>query len=823
MILCGRRCRPLFFVTSGNRQLVMNENLRIVSVSLMAPPYTTLHYRLPEWLPEEMWCAGLRVAVPLGARCTLRAGVIAACGCAPDTVPQGVELKAVLWPLEFVPLLGEEYLEMVRQLAVRQMVPPGQILGMLLPAGLRSAGVRLRVRAGGRPRTLRLRDIAKMADSERHVLASHWSAGRVEVLEPETDEAENDICHVTADPPWPVRPAARRQTEVLEYLWENGPVSRRRMLHDLGTGAQTPLLTLAERGLVHVGPLDAEQAEVCGCGIDSACHTEAFENQLFELTDAQQAALRACTDAVESDSAETRLLFGITGSGKTAVYLELARACLEKGLSVMLLAPEVALACKLYRDVQLRFPGLPAVLYHGYQSAHEREQQFLNLAAQAREGRPVLIAGTRSALFLPVASLGAVVLDEEHDASFKQDERLSYQAKEVAWFRVAQSKGALVLGSATPDVKTFHAVREGHMPGIVLSERVGGGTLPAVELVNIKDNAVKETILAPQTLTRIKETVTRGEQAVILLNRRGYAPLMYCLDCGSVARCPECEIGLTYHKGRERLVCHYCGHSVPFPSPCAKCRGVHYLPMGEGTEKLEETLSTMLPHGKKVLRLDRDSTRRPGRMEQILAAFAREESSILVGTQMLSKGHHFPSVTLAVVADGDIGLNMPDYRATERTFQLLVQAAGRAGRGERPGSVIIQTRDPAHYCWDYIRNCDYEGFFEKELEARRKRRYPPFVKLALIRLSYPMDWPQGQDRVNALASAVRASGRELGVSVLGPAPAPLPVLRGRRRFQCLLKASDWKTIRMLFHAARQGVPASSRLRLSLDLDPVNML
>ncbi|MFV0421793.1 replication restart helicase PriA [Oleidesulfovibrio sp.] len=801
----------------------MTEQIKIVAVALMAQPYSTLHYQLPHWLPDAVWQVGVRVAVPLGARGTLRAGIITQRDCPSDVVPEGVELKSVLWPLEQQPLVGGDYLEMVRQLALRQMVSTGHILGILLPSGLRSAAVRLRVRAGGKPRTLRLRDILKMADSERAVLASHWMSGRVEVLEPETDEAENDICHVTQDPPWPVRPAAKKQIELLEYLWENGPLSRRRLVHDLGTSAQTPLVTLAERGLVHVGPLEAEAAAECACGIDTECHAAVLENTLFELTEPQKEALAQCTAAVESDKPETRLLFGITGSGKTAVYLELARACIEQGLSVMLLAPEVALACKLYRDVQTRFPGIPVVLYHGYQPAQEREQAFLNLAAEARKGGNTLIIGTRSALFLPVARLGVVVLDEEHDASFKQDERLSYQAKEVAWFRVAQHKGALVLGSATPDVKTFHAVREGHMPGIVLNERVGGGTLPTVELVDIKDHSASESILAPQTLARIKETVQKGEQAVILLNRRGYAPLMYCLDCGTVARCPSCEIGLTYHKGRERLVCHYCGHSVPFPSPCSKCKGVHYLPMGEGTEKMEETLSTLLPHGKKVLRLDRDSVRRPGRMEEILAAFAREESNILVGTQMLSKGHHFPSVTLAVVADGDIGLNMPDYRATERTFQLLVQAAGRAGRGERPGNVLIQTRDPKHYCWDFIRDCDYEGFFERELDARRKRRYPPFVKLALIRLSYPVDWLQGQERVNALAMSARASGRELGVSVLGPAPAPLPILRGRRRFQCLLKSAEWKEIRMLFHAAKQAVPASSKLRLSLDLDPVNML
>ncbi len=796
---------------------------RIVAVELLAPPYSTLHYLLPTDVPVAMWQEGLRVAVPLGARDMLRAGIITGYDCQTQLVPQGLELKTVLWPLEREPLVGGEYLEMVRQLAVRQMAPSGQILGMLLPAGLRSARVRLRVRDGNRPKTLRMRDVLGMDGVQRTSLADHWLQGRVEVLEPEADPAENDICHVTKDPPWPVRPAATRQTAVLEYLWEHGPASRKRVLQDLGSAVQAALLTLAERGFVHVGVQEDARAFSCGCSIDTAYHSSALDNQPFLLTSAQQQALDECRQAMESPKGEGRLLFGITGSGKTAVYLELARACLEHGRSVMLLAPEVALACKLYDDAQRRFPGLPVVLYHGYQSARQREQIFLDMAAASRSGGTTLVIGTRSALFLPVFSLGAIVMDEEHDTSFKQDERFFYQAKEVAWFRMAQAAGVLVLGSATPDVKTFHAKCEGRIPGIVLEERVGGGTLPVVELMDIKNHAVADTILAPQTMARIKETVARGEQVVVLLNRRGYAPLMYCLDCKTVARCPECEIGLTYHKGRERLICHYCGYAVPFPSPCTQCKSMRYLPMGEGTEKMEETLAKLLPHGKGILRLDRDSTRRPGRMEQILGAFAREEAQILVGTQMLSKGHHFPAVTLVVVADGDIGLNMPDYRATERTFQLLVQAAGRAGRGERPGSVLIQTRDTGHYCWDYVRRCDYEGFFVRELEARRRRRYPPFVKLALIRMSYPVDWVHGQKRVAELAASVRASGKELGVSVLGPAPAPLQVLRGRKRFQCLLKASDWQIIRRLFHAAKREVAASSKLRLGLDLDPVNML
>ena len=342
----------------------------------------------------------------------------------------------------------------------------------------------------------------------------------------------------------------------------------------------------------------------------------------------------------------------------------------------------MALALKLRRDASHRIPDFPIFLFHGYQSPSRREQIFRELAARKK---PCLVVGTRSSLFLPLPHPGLIVLDEEHDSSFKQDEGLHYQAKEVAWYRASRNRALLLLGSATPDVKTFHAAEQGLFPRADLPHRVGGGSLPAIELIDIRRNSSR-SLLAPASVETLRETVLRGEQAVVLLNRRGYSPLMYCLDCGQTARCPHCDIGLTYHKRREQLVCHYCGHTRPFPSPCPRCGGLQYLPMGEGTERLEERLAGeeligALPPGGRILRLDRDSTRRPGSMEEILNAFARQEAQVLIGTQMLSKGHHFPHVTLALIADADLGLNLPDYRAAERTFELLLQSAGRAGRG----------------------------------------------------------------------------------------------------------------------------------------------
>ncbi len=396
-----------------------------------------------------------------------------------------------------------------------------------------------------------------------------------------------------------MRPSATRQIEVLEYLHEHGAVSRRHLLRSLGQAAAPALQSLLRAGHLALTREEAgEEEEQALLPPPSAP---------FSLNADQQAALNDVRAALDGDAPASRLLYGVTGSGKTAVYLELARECLARGKSLLLLAPEVALAHKLRRDAACALPDAPLFFHHGYQSPARREATFRALAAR-RE--PCLVVGTRSALFLPVPRLGCVVLDEEHDASFKQDEGLSYQAKEVAWFRMAQARGLLLLGSATPDVKTFYAAENGQLPLLRLPHRVGGRSLPPVELVDISalppaaSSLEGSGLLAPTSEAALRETLHRGEQAVVLLNRRGYAPLMYCLDCNATLRCPQCEIGLTYHKGREKLVCHYCGYTRPFPSPCPQCRGMNFLPLGEGTERLSERLSVLAgqpvpsrPHG----------------------------------------------------------------------------------------------------------------------------------------------------------------------------------------------------------------------------------
>jgi primosomal protein N' (replication factor Y) len=791
-------------------------------IALLSPPFTELSYSLPDYLPSEAFFIGQRVVVPLGKG--RRSGVITAFERqVPGTA--SFTLKPLIWPLDRESLLSLAYLDLARTLADRHADELGRILGSMLPAGLRSPAPRLRFFTEDGITALVPADLTRLPADRLRVLGELWMSGRAEIRRPGVSPLDALLYSPASDPPWPVRPAAKARLAVLEFLLEKGSASRRTLLNALGKKAGVTLTALTRDGLVRAEPADPDDPAAsppCECLPAAAGNADSG----FTLTPRQ----REIADELQRATGQggrVRLLFGVTGSGKTALYLETARAVLAAGRSVLLLAPEVALAMKLRDEAEAALPpDLPPPdrrhLFHGYQSAASRERIFRLLAAD-KSGRPRLLAGTRSALLLPLENIGLIVMDEEHDASFKQDEgSINYQAKEVAWYRANRENALLLLGSATPDLKSFYAARQGRIPLHTLTERFGG-SLPEARLVPLPDgNDAGKRLLAADSIAALNEVARRGEQAVILLNRRGYAPVVYCRDCGKTLHCPQCDISLAYHKGREKLVCHYCGLSWAFPSPCPSCGNLNFLPLGEGTEKLEETLETLLPPGAGILRLDRDSTRRPGRMEAILSAFARKEAAVLVGTQMLSKGHHFPDVTLAVIADADLGLNLPDYRAAERTFQLILQASGRSGRGGKNGQVLIQTRDPGHYCWDYVLRADYEGFFERELELRRRRLYPPFTRLALIRISHEAGAAEGAEAAATLGRSMRQKAKELGVVMLGPAPAPLPLLKGRVRRHCLLKGDDWQNFRLLYKYAEETAKGGL-LTLRLDLDPVNML
>lgn len=773
----------------------------VLHIALLSPPWCTLTWLPAAGFPDTFWQKGLRVAVPLGRKSS-RAGVILGMETSEIHRPD-IKFKPVIWPLESSPVLDQPTLGMITELGVRQGEEPGYLLGHILPAGLRQTKTGFL----WEHREYSLLQLSCLTGEARDRAVADFIKGLIRVRRRKNQDSRILAClHA---PPWPLRPTAVRQKEIMECIWRDGAMTRTELSRKLGFDPAQPLKKLLQAHLL----AESEPPDEDTLLEDSP--------PPFELNAEQKDTLGDLVTALESGSFQCRLLFGITGSGKTAVYQELAKKSLACGKNVILLAPEVALAQKLRKDFQAALPQARIFFYNGYQTGARRSAVWEKVA---EEQGPFILVGTRSAIFLPVSRPGCIILDEEHDASYKQDENFVYHAKDLAWYRARHSRCLLVLGSATPDIRTFCASEAGRIRRLELKTRTGLHSLPPVEIINIGKSPVmgiEGNLLCEHSRKALLECAASGEQAVILLNRRGYAPMIFCLECGKTLRCPHCAIGLAYHKDIGRLVCHYCDYAVDYPSPCPECGHMKFLSIGEGTERLTENLEKMI--GREILRLDRDNTRMPGRIESILEDFAANRSPFLAGTQMLSKGHHFPNVTLVVVADGDVGLNFPDYRAAEKTFQLLVQAAGRAGRGLAPGRVIIQTRTPDHYCWEYVRNYDYRGFYAEELKRRKRLSYPPFIKLGLLRFSYPAEDREAENFMPELCWELRNFSLKINARLLGPATAPIAMLRGQKRYQCLIKSPDWQPIRDIYFHGLKLSEKLGQIRIILDLDPVNML
>ncbi len=804
-------------------------------VALLSPPYSELTYSIPPYIPHECIVKGLRVAIPLGNG-QLRVAVVLE-KLDEHNLKENVEIKNIVWILEKSPILNDEIVDLVEELSARQAQSKAQIFANILPQALRTTSkLQLReFKENARPHNHSFKDLKKYPSEEcARLFQAYFYGNIVELIEIPQEKSAYEICRLLKDPPWNIRPNAKKQKEFLEYLYNHGDTSRKYLQSVFSASVLPTITSLVSMGIIGIFPLEVEdEEEEENKKLLKLLESTLLESQsVFKFSEEQERTITNGTKALQERRTELRLIYGITGSGKTAVYLELARQSLLLNRSVFLLAPEVALALKLKKDVEKFLPHVKMYFSHGYQSSLQRTK---NYKAIAEEQQACIIVGTRSALFHALhksQSIGLIALDEEHDSSYKQDEKFYYHAKEVALHRAQKHRALMLIGSATPDIKSFYSAEQKQIFCDILPSRVGGGNLPSIELVEMTKSSSNADLLTSQSLEALKECILKDEQAVILLNRRGYSPVVYCLDCKQVQRCPHCSITLTYHKKRENLTCHYCNYNSPFPSPCTSCKGLHFLPLGDGTEKLEEQLNAFvskLPKEfkeTKILRLDKDSTRRQGSMEDILSRFACKEASILVGTQMLSKGHHFPSVSLAIIADADLTLNFPDYRAAERTFQLLVQSAGRAGRELENGRVLIQTRDIKHYCWEYIQNHDYENFYKYELDLRKKYSYPPFIKLALLRLNFPMDMKDFVEVRNIITQHLRAKGQEFNIRVLGPVESPLAIIQNMRRYQCLIKSQDWKSIRNLFYTLKTLQAAEKKLRevrISLDIDPINML
>lgn len=557
-------------------------------------------------------------------------------------------------------------------------------------------------------------------------------------------------------------------------------------------------------------------------------------------------------DLVLSNPTGVTLLHGITGSGKTRVYLEIFAKIIPSGGQGLLLVPEIGLTPQLTGEALAHFGKRVAVYHSGLTDAQRHEAW-----SRMRGGEVSMVIGTRCAVFAPLPNLGAIIVDEEHDPSYKQDDGVAYNGRDLAVMRAHIEGIRVILGSATPSIESLANARRGKYAYHRLSSRPSGSRLPTVEIVDMRGPRTHESerkesegkkkgrelvSLSPRLYDAIKETLARREQALIYIGRRGFASALQCNICGTVPICPNCDIALTLHRGQfatgdgrlvrqqkggEALACHYCGHCVPVPNICTACNRGAMFPIGQGTERIEAEIKDFFPNAR-VARLDSDVASSPIRRRKALDEMRRGKIDILVGTQMVTKGHDFPSITLVGVVGADMSLHMPDFRSAERTFQLLTQVAGRAGRGPNPGHVIIQTMEPKHVSFIAAQGHNCASFAAQEIEHRRRLSYPPFSRLANIRLSANKEdivKKAAHSAAGVVAGLLSRIENGRGISVLGPAPAPFMKLRGRYRWQILIKSPNSAILARLLSTARPAIEKTlpSSVRFMIDVDPINLL
>ena len=701
---------------------------------------------------------GVRVRVPFGRRELV--------GFLVDITEQPAirreRLKPVVRVLDDEPVLPLDLFALLRWAADYYHFPLGEVLKAALPASLRQ----------GRDLTLAQPPVWLLTKQGRAVIGDP----------PARAPVQNKILAALAQSPAGLDAAAMAQVAA---GWR---AAARQLEAKAWIRTQPRPLEAATRGTLAPGPV---------------------------LSAAQQAAAAAISQAL--DSYQAFLLHGITGSGKTEVYLEVIAKVLARGQQALVLVPEIGLTPQFLARVRARLSKPVAVLHSGL-SDHERLSAWL----AARDGQAGIVVGTRSAVFAPLRAPGVIIIDEEHDASYKQQDGFRYHARDVAIMRAHRSGIPVVLGSATPSLDTLQQVQSGKYRQLDLPDRAGPASLPEIHLLDLRRLPLADG-LSPPLVAQIGQRLEAGEQSLLFINRRGYAPLYMCHDCGWFAPCRRCDARLTLHSRSQRLRCHHCGGESPLPSSCPECGAAKLRALGEGTERVEGALARLFPRAR-IVRVDRDSTRRKGALEETLRRINRGEADILVGTQMLSKGHDFPNVTLVGVLSADQRLYSVDFRASEQLVQQIIQVSGRAGRGVKPGDVWIQTFHPGDPVFAALRRHDYLGFARHALAERQSARYPPFMHFALLRAESPK--PQAALRFMQVAhrlGQVCRKGTE--VELMDPVPAPMERRAGRYRAQLLVQAPLRRVLHQFLCSwltRLDEAPAGKRVRWSLDVDPIDM-
>jgi len=605
-----------------------------------------------------------------------------------------------------------------------------------------------------------------------------------------------------------------QQQKVLDLIAANGGEMFFTDILEQADISASPINTLVKQGRAEIFVGDQMRDPLAGAALPTADN--------FTLTPDQQAALASIISAMAvAGKFHAFLLHGVTGSGKTEVYIRAMREALDLGRSALMLVPEIALTPLFSRRLRAIF-GADVAILHSNLSAGERYDEWRRI----RRGDARIAIGTRSAVFAPLENIGLVIVDEEHDPSYRQHESPFYNARDVAVMRAHMAGAVAVLGSATPAMESFYNAKHGKYTYLHLPDRIGGRGLAKAELIDMREvfkQAGKDVPLSPELLRAIKDTHERGEQTIILLNRRGFSQFVLCRTCGETLKCKNCDITLTFHRGAYKLICHYCNYRENTPRLCPHCRSEYLYFVGEGTENIEDRLERRFPD-MRIARIDRDTMAHRGEMEDVLLKFAAGGLDLLVGTQMIAKGHDFPNVTLVGVISVDIGLGMPDLRSAERTFQLVTQVAGRAGRGKKPGRVLVQTYYPEHYALRHAREQDYEGFYAEEIKFRERLAYPPFFVLASILIKH-RELGYAQKNANILRRSLDAANTSRASRILGPAPASISRLKNEYRLQMIVKSANRLSLRetlniALADAESQGCDMRT---VNVEIDPVNLM
>lgn len=737
----------------------------VAEVVVDRPLDRTFEYLVPDGL-RELVGPGKRVSVPFGRGNQKLAGYCVGLRDRPSTGHRLKELDAVL---DREPLLSEQMLGLTRWIADRYLCAWGQVLETVIPAGV------------------------KKQAGTRELTYFSLAAGVVQRMESER---------------WPAK-----QRAVLEVL----------------RGATEPVRVddVAERADCGSGPIKSLEKKGDIVAIKRRTFTSAAEESLIsspadqpdlKLNDDQATVLDQILQAIRAREHHTLLLHGITGSGKTEVYMQAIREVVSYGQQAIVLVPEISLTPQTIRRFSSRFPRV-AVL-HSHLTDSERHRQWQRISA----GEVDVVVGARSAVFAPTPNLGLIVIDEEHETTFKQQSMPRYHARDVARERARRESVPLLLGSATPTLESIRRVKAEGDIYLGMPNRVSNRSLPPVSLVDTRTDPFvqKGHSIGRALRNAIEVAVKAGGQTILFLNLRGYSPVMWCVKCSKAAECPHCTVSLTWHHDKEQLLCHSCDFEMELPDYCVDCNESVLKRLGTGTQRLEKEVRTKFPD-LRIARMDSDSMRKPGSHDATLSAFGRGEIDLLLGTQMIAKGLDFPNVTLVGVVDADTMLHQPDFRASERTYQLVSQVAGRTGRGDKGGRVLVQTMSPDDAVLRMAANHDFRGFIKAELAARRDMEFPPFASLARVLLR-----GEKEENVEAMSRVVAdllretAKSHDVQVNVLGPAPAPLLRLKANYRYHLRLSAASPEVLLSLWRAAEEHVKLPDDVELSIDVDPIDM-